>query len=236
MFYEDVTIEPGDTLGALALAYGHKGRDWTKIWSDPKNKSLVEKRKDPRFIRPGDILQIQIPWMLTHEMVAARSDGAEVTLERNGELGTRLCWVQTVDQGNQPEFGTVEFCVDGCPADDDLPFYYTNVENARDPGRRKRFHDYSNRSAPHVANGTTQWRGTTSLAAVTGQRVTVWNTIVWGWDREPSGNVNIVGPSDAGAVTVLSHLVMLATGRGTGPIAFGAAGWTFRDADRGFGY
>lgn len=150
--------------------------------------------------------------------------------ERDGELGERLTWVQTVYQHNQSILGTTPFCVDGCPADDNAPFYWTAAEIAGSPGLRKRFEDYSQRNPPTAANGTTKWRAVLSLGVVTGRRVTVWNSLVWGWNMTNTNDITPIGPRAATAQEIAGHLNLLRNGRGTGPLTFGKAGWTFRSA------
>jgi hypothetical protein len=61
-----------------------------------------------------------------------------------------------------------------------------------------------------------------------GQRVTIWNTIVWGWDMDTAGNVTPVGPRPAGLIEQTAHILLLIGGQGTGPAVFAAAGWSFR--------
>jgi hypothetical protein len=228
MFYEDVQVEKGETVSGLAVAYGYKPADWRKIWDDGRNKALVAKRKVPEQLQIGDVLLVPIPWVIVKKKVTTHPNGAVCEVDRNGELGTRLTFVQTVYQDNQPVAGTTPFCVDGCPADDNLPFYYTDVEITASPNRRKEFRDRSSRGAPTAAQGTTRWRAIVSLAVVTKKRVTVYNSLVWGWNMTPAGAVTKVGPRDATALEVNGHLNLLRLGKGTGPLTFGKAGWTFR--------
>jgi hypothetical protein len=142
MFYEDYKIKRGDTLWDLAVAYGYQGKDWKKIWDDPKNSGLVVKRKKPELIQPGDELMIPIPWTAVSTSLTLKSDGAEMIVERDGELGKQLSFVQTVYRHNQPIGPNPNpFCVDACTPDDDLPFYWTAPEIQADPNRRKRFYD-----------------------------------------------------------------------------------------------
>jgi hypothetical protein len=230
MFYEEVQVERGDTVSKLGIAYGYKDAEWKKIWNDPKNVSLVELRKVPEKLEEGDVLQVPIPWTITSKTVTAEARGASMVAERDGELGERVTWVQTVYQHNQPVAGTGAFCVDGCPADDNLPFYWTNTEVAGNMNLRKRFSDYSQRNPPPAAKGATKWRAVLSLAVVTKQRVTVWNSLVWGWNMTPGNKIAAVGPRSAAGAEVAGHLNLLRKGSGTGPITFGKAGWTFRTA------
>lgn len=229
MFYEDYKIKRGDTLWDLAVAYGYQGKDWKKIWDDPKNSGLVVKRKKPELIQPGDELMIPIPWTAVSTSLTLKSDGAEMIVERDGELGKQLSFVQTVYRHNQPIGPNPNpFCVDACTPDDDLPFYWTAPEIQADPNRRKRFYDYSSRNAPTAAQGTTKWRAIVSIAVVTEKRVTIWDSQVWGWDMTPAQAMSMIGPRDATGFEVSGHLHLLRTGVGTGPIDFGRAGWTFR--------
>jgi hypothetical protein len=231
MFYEDVRVERGETMWGLAVAYGYKGPDWTKIWNNPRNAGLIARRKAPEQLQIGDIVQVPIPWKVTTWTLGAQSRGGQMEAERDGELGKRLTWVQTVYRHNQPIGPNPNpFCVDACTPDDNLPFYWTNGEVAADPNLRKRFRDYSSRNPPTARMGTTKWRAVLSLATVTKQRVTVWNSLVWGWDMTPANVVSIVGPRDATAHEVGGHLNLLRKGLGTGPLTFGKAGWSFRSA------
>jgi hypothetical protein len=229
-FLEDYEVKRGDTLWDLSAAYGYKGQDWKKVWNDPSNAALAGRRGAPERIQPGDKLSIPIPWTVITWTLTAETDGGSMIAERDGELGKQLSWVQTVYQHNQPVPHTTPFCVDGCPADDDLPFYWTNDEIKADPTLRKRFSDHSARGAPTAAQGTTRWRAVLSLAVVTKLRVTIWNSLVWGWDMTPANDVSIVGPRNATAVEVTGHLNLLRRGVGTGPLTFGKQGWTFRTA------
>jgi hypothetical protein len=230
MFYEDYQIKRGDTVSGLGAAYGYKVHDWKKIWEDPKNSGLFARRGAPERILPGDQLNIPIPWCVVSKRLTKQGDGAQMVAQRDGELGKQLTWVQTVYQHNQPVANTQPFCVDGCPADDDLPFYWTNAEIAADPNLRKKFSDHSSRNAPTVAQGTTRWRAVVSLAVVTEKRVTVWESLVWGWDMKTDGTVTPRGPRDATGVEVGGHLNLLRKGSGTGPLTFAKTGWTFRVA------
>jgi hypothetical protein len=228
MFYEDVKVARGDTLWKIAEAYAYKGSEWSKIWQDPKNVGLVVKRGLPQKIEPGDDIYVPIPWEIVYQSLSQETDGASMIAERDGELGKRLAWVQTVYQHNQPIGGTLPYCVDGCPADDADPFYWTDAELLAKPERRKKFSDHSSRGAPTTAQGTTRWRAVLSLAVNTNKRVTVWNSVVWGWDMTPKNEVTIVGPRDATAAEVAGHMNLLRKGLGTGPATFMASGWTFR--------
>lgn len=230
MFCEDVRIEKGETVAGLAAAYGYKTAEWTKVWGHPRNAPLVARRKVPEQLQIGDVLQVPIPWKVISKVLTKQSRGAEMIAARDGELGTRLTWVQTVYQHNQPVTATTAFCVDGCPADDPLPFYWTEGEIGVDATLRKQFKDYSQRNAPSAALGTTKWRAVLSLAVVTGKRVTVWDSMVWGWDMTPANVITGVGPRAATAPEVGGHLNLLRKGTGTGSVAFGKGGWTFRAA------
>jgi hypothetical protein len=179
-------------------------------------------------LKAGDTLNIPIPWKVTKKSLTKTAHGATMKAERDGELGKQLSWVQTVYQHNQPVAGTTPYCVDGCPADDDRPFYWTNAEIKADPQLRKKFRDTSGRPAPAAAAGTTMWRAIVSLAVITKHRVTVWNSLVWGWDMTPAGVVTTVGPRAAKPAEFTGHLLLLRKGVGTGPLTFGKAGWKFR--------
>jgi len=228
MYYEDVKIQLGETLSGLANAYGHT--DWKKIWDDPRNAALKAKRGVPNKIQPGDILMVPIPWRITSKTLTIEVQGVGFEASRDGGKGTRLSWVQTVFQDNQAVTGTTAFCVDGCPADDDLPFYWTEAELTADPGRRTKFIDHPSRGAPTADQGTTHWRAITSLAVVTGKRITVFDSWVWGFNLTPANAVTKIGPRAATGAEFAGHLNLLKKGVGTGTGDFTAQGWTFRAA------
>jgi hypothetical protein len=228
MFYEDVKLVKGDTVWDLAIAYGYKGPDWKKIWDDPKNKALTSRRGRPESLAIGDVLMIPIPWKVISKTLNVEARGVGFTVKRDGEKGSRLRWAQTVYQHNQAVAGTSPFCVDACPPDDNDPFYWTSAELTADPTRRKTFIDHPKRSPPSAAKGTTKWRAVLSIAVVTGKRVTVFESLVWGFDMTTANTITKVGPRAAKANEVTGHVTLLQKGKGTGPDNFGKAGWTFR--------
>jgi hypothetical protein len=229
MYYEDVKIQHGETVSGLATDYAHKATAWEKIWKDPKNARLVALRKDPAHVRAGDILYVPIPWKVISKPITPETDGASIVIERDGELGTRITFVQTVYQHNQPLDDTTPFCVDGCPGDDDLPFYWTMAELTRDPNRRKRFWDHSSRDAPSADKGSTRWRAVVSLAVVTEKRVTVYKSYVWGWNMTTANVITTVGPRESTGPEMMGHINLLRKGKGK-TIDFKTDGWTFRSA------
>lgn len=258
MYYEDVKIKAGDTVSRIASEYGYKVTDWRKIWDDAKNRSLVHLRKTPNHIQPNDTLWVKVPWHTTVRRVTTVARGASFLLQRNGDAGKRMSWVQTVYRHNQP-IGPIAnpFCVDACTPDDNLPFYWTNAEIAAPPqwvkdfsgdptvSLSKTFADVAQRNAPTAAMGTTKWRAVTSIAVVNDKRVTVYDSWVWGFDRPAVGAPTSVGPRPATAVERAGHLKLLREGLGAwiidmtlfgkhihknlvNPFSFGALGWTFR--------
>lgn len=123
MFHDDVRVAPGETLSTLAVAYGYRADDADKLWRDCKNAHLMAHRGAGRNLQAGDLLYVLIPWHLVQSSLVAQRHGVQIRAERDGELGTRLY------QGNQPIGGTDPSCVDACPPDDDLPFYWTTVKS-----------------------------------------------------------------------------------------------------------
>ncbi len=227
MFYEDVKVKSGETVSGLAVAYGYRASQWKKIWDDKKNQVVVTKRGKPERLQIGDVLQIPIPWTMTSKSLVVHGNGSGLTVTRSGQKGQRLRWAQTVYQHNQAIGATSTFCVDGCPADDVDPFYWTSGELSGDPTLRKTFTDFPSRPAPSAAQGTTKWRAVLSIAVVTDKRVTVFDSIVWGFNVTPAGVYTKVGPRAAATQEVNGHLSLLKKGTGTGG-GFKAAGWTFR--------
>ncbi len=232
MYYEDVRVERGETVSQLAGDYGYKVSDWEKVWKEPRNASLVARRRVPESLQAGDTLYVPIPWVITSKSVTATPNGSHMAAERNGELGKRMSWVQTVYQHNQAITGTTTFCVDGCPAvgdfADDEPFYFTAKHFTSDPNWRKKFSDYPSRNPPSAVEGTTKWRAIVSLAVITLKRVTVYDSLVWGFNMTPANIITTVGPRAATGQEVAGHLNLLRKGKGTGPLSFGKTGWAFR--------
>jgi hypothetical protein len=256
MYYEEVIIEPGNTISGLGVEYGYKASQWPKIWDDPRNADLKKKRGLPQKIQPGDVVKIPIPWKVVSKTLNADANGALMLVNRDGEPGKRLSWVQTVYRHNQPIGpNPAAHCVDGCTPDDNLPFYWTDAEVASPPqwmatatgdpkvSLRKTFGDHASRSNPTAAQGTTKWRAIVSIAVVTGRRVTVYDSWVWGFDLPPTGGATKVGPTQASKGEITGHLNLLTKGWGTLAanlsgitllkglvpyVTFGAMGWTFR--------
>lgn len=231
MFLEEVEVKAGDTIESLAADYGYSLGTWRKVWSHPKNAALVTLRKTPKRLQVGDRVLIPIPWRINAKNMTAMDRGVSFNVDRTGDRGKALSWVQTVYRHNQPIGpNPSSFCVDGCNPEDDLPFYYTDPEIAANPNLRTRFGDNPSRNPPTVAQGTTKWRAIVSIAVVTKKRVTVWDSLVWGFDMTPAGVVTTVGPRKATAHEVAGHLNLLKNGVGTSGVKFADQGWRFRAA------
>lgn len=229
MFYEDVQVKSGDTVSKFAVAYGYGAMDWTRIWNCAVNADLVRKRTRPEAIQPGDVVKVPIPWTIVSRSLTLEARGVGLELKRDGGRGSRLSWVQTVYRHNQPIGPNPNaFCVDACTPDDNLPFYWTDAEIVGDPTLRKKFVDHPSRPAPSGALGTTKWRAVVSIAVLTGKRVTVYNSFVWGFDMTPSNVITKVGPRLATSTEIAGHLQLLKTGNGTSATSFQTQGWTFR--------
>jgi hypothetical protein len=245
MYYEDVAMKKGETISGLGAEYGYQTSDWRKIWNDPKNAALVKLRGKPEQLKVGDIWQIPIPWKTVTRTLTATKGGANFLVNRDGDPGKRLSWVQTVYRDNQPIGPNPSpYCVDGCTPDDNLPFYWTDPEVASPPAwtiaaagdpkvsLRKTFIDQASRSAPSIGKGTTKWRAVVSIAVVTEKRVTVYDSWKWGFDLTPAAvtimGINMtppssstaIGPTPASAADITAHLNILRNGWGTLAAAF----------------
>jgi len=258
VYYEDVVVKKGETVSGIGAEYGYKVSDWRKVWDDPKNAVLARKRGKPEHLQVSDTLWVKIPWHTVTRLLTTDASGASFLLQRNGDPGKRMSWVQTVYRDNQPIGPNPSpFCVDACTPDDNLPFYWTDDEVASPPtwvknfsgdpkvSLSKTFADRPSRPAPTAAMGTTKWRAVTSIAVVNEQRITVYDSWVWGFDLTPGGVSTKVGPRGASAVERHGHLNLLRKGIGgwlvdftilgihvntnlLNPFTFGAQGWTFR--------
>ncbi len=228
MFYEDVVIRRGDTVSGLGAAYGHPVANWRTIWDDSENYALRLTRGVPEQIQPGDTLMIPIPWAYTNKVLTVEARGVGLEARRSGGRGTRLNWVQTVYQSNQPIGTTTTHCVDACPANDADPYYYTAAQFTTWPEWRVQFSDHPTRDAPTAAQGTTAWRAVVSMCTVTGQRITVYNSLTWGFDMTSANVITRLGPRNATSTEVRGHLNLLRNGVGTGTGTFASRGWNFR--------
>lgn len=245
MYFEDFTLRRGDTVASIAVAYGHKASDARSIWDRHENIGLRGKRARHEDAQPGDLIMIPIPWVTTTRIntvrlaTAARAGGSTMIMHRDGARGSFLAFVQTVNQDNMPIGTTARFCVDGCPADDDRPFYWTQAELTALPDRRRQFDDAASRNPPTAAQGAvTQWRAILSIAVVNKMRVTILEPTFWGFNitqataGAPNGVITAVGPRNSTVAEIKGHLNLLRNGIGTGGTTFGRHGWTFREEPR----
>lgn len=237
-FWEDVKRTAADpTIDKLVWRYGHKTSDWEWIWKDRRNADLRDLRGTPNHMRPGDVLYIPIPWKVTSTPMTAHATGVEIRINRDGGRGLRLRFVQTVNRSNQP-FGPPDvFCTDPCTPDDPAganePFYRTRAEIKATPRHRTQLYDRPSRGTPPTAAaGTTRWRAVTSIACVTGKRITIFQTKVWGFDQTPAGAVTRYPVRDASAAEINGHLALLRSSAGG---KFKSGGWTFRLPPRELG-
>lgn len=237
VFYEDVKVRPNETILMLVSAYGYDPDDWRKIWNDPKNVALKNKRKSSDQIKAGDIIYIPIKWsIISQSLNPATTDAGINTFsmitKRDGKQGDRLHWVQTVYGHNQPRYPNQKslpnFTVDE-PSWDDKPYYWTQLlidENATRPAR---ISDRPARNPPSVDMGTTQWRAVTSLAVTTDKRISIWNTFVWGIDFHPDGTSTKYDIRPATKEEITGHLNLLSKKSGSSNRSFRSMGWTFKD-------
>ncbi|MDX2248682.1 MAG: hypothetical protein SF052_17990 [Bacteroidia bacterium] len=230
LFYEPVKINYGETIIGLAAEYGFDPNDWREIWNDPMNAKLVERRKLSTKIRKGDIIHIPIKWRIAQKTLNPSKGSFLLEAKRTGREGGRLDWVQTVYGHNQPLFRGgpfPAFSVD-LPTEDDTPFYWTHKEY--DNGTvRTEISDRPNRPAPTPQQGTTKWRAVTSLCVVTGKRVSIWNTFVWGIDFEVTGSNKPYPIRPATKDEINGHLNLLRKKSGKSGRSFTSMGWVFVD-------
>lgn len=56
-----VTINPGDTLSAIAQKFLHDAAKWPLIWHAPQNAKIVALRVVPERLQPGDDIYVPLP-------------------------------------------------------------------------------------------------------------------------------------------------------------------------------
>lgn len=233
LFYEDVKIKQGETIVGLAAEYGFDPDDWREIWDDPKNAALKASRKLSTSIQAGDTLYVPIKWRIKSKSLRPRRltvDTFMLFAERSGKEGLRLDWVQTVYGHNQAKFMNSKpfpaFSVDE-PTWDNTPFYATQNDFDKKILKRTQTRDTPWRYPPSLELGTTTWRAVTSLCVITGKRVSIWDTFVWGIDFQPNG-VNKAYPiRPASQYEIDGHLNLLRKKSGSANVPFSELGWTF---------
>lgn len=75
-------VKKGEQLQGIAKKFGHKS--WKTIWDAPENKKVVQSRRQPEQIQPGDILVIPPNEKQIKEVQAKV---AELRAERDAEYG-----------------------------------------------------------------------------------------------------------------------------------------------------
>lgn len=75
--YTKYIVKRGDNLSRIARNHGLKG--WKKLWEDPKNEPLRNKRKDPNILRPGD--EVMVPGKSVQEVLRAVDGVYKVQVE-----------------------------------------------------------------------------------------------------------------------------------------------------------
>jgi hypothetical protein len=285
IYFEDVTLKRGETFKSLLLMYGHRNnaKVHDNIWKTRFNRHLKNKYDTHSKIQPGDKVFVPIPpishYRFNFGTVKSKdpigknswpSHGwVEIQVSRYGNtndsnyrqpLGTtaesRLRWVQTVYQGNQPIDGTPVNCVDPCPADDEDPFYYSTqsykpfeiigdekmprhfcgsegiYEDCYEGHASFTFRDRPKRKWPAKSMGITRWRAVLSLVAVTNKRVTLVWSGKWGFDIAPEGQITPIELGKVPETELATHLRLLRNGQGKDQHkSFSKQGWEFRLAN-----
>jgi hypothetical protein len=286
IYFEDATLNRGETFKSLLLMYGHRNnvKVHDNIWKTRFNANLRLKYKTPKEIQPGDKVFVPIPpishyrfnfgTVKSKDPIGKKSwpshGWVEIQVDRYGNtnesdfsqpLGTtaksRLRWVQTVYQGNQPMDGTPANCVDPCPANDEDPFFYVTKDykpfETTDNGTEMprpfcgsegiyedcykghasfAFRDRPRRKWPAKSMGVTKWRAVLSLVAVTNRRVTLVWTGKWGFDISPEGQITPLELSKVSETELAAHLRLLRNGQGKDQHkSFSKQGWEFRQAN-----
>ncbi|MBV8856633.1 MAG: hypothetical protein JOZ02_06715 [Acidobacteria bacterium] len=151
--------------------------------------------------------------------MSATTTGVDITATGSGLTSSTdypdgFRWTQTiVTNANKggPLLATPDSYTDPKPNDDTKPFYWTDAEEATHVGT---FHDAPSRKAR--AGGTVNWDAVLSLNGVSGQSVTRFDSVTYGFSVDSSGTVTTRGPASPASVS--GHMATL---RGEFP------GWTF---------
>ncbi|MEO6834210.1 MAG: hypothetical protein ABI169_18525 [Chitinophagaceae bacterium] len=229
MLFDDVFLKPGISLSRIAKSYGYADWQWRKIWDDPRNATLVAKRKKPEKLLAGDKIYVPIPWRITSSTMAEiphQKGHFEIRAKRSGKLGENVKWLQTVFGDNQPQFPPSSYSVD-LPTDDNDPFYWTAAEEKAHPDYLTEFYDAPFRNPPK--DRTTTWRAVLSIGVITEKRVSILDAIVWGVNFKKDGTNSFYKPRPATDLEISGHILLLKNGKGK-TSTFKAAGWTFRRA------
>lgn len=230
MVLEDIIIQPGQTLASIAGDYAYSTADWQKIWLHERNAGLRTLRGSAHKIKAGDKLFIPVPWKITSKRMSLDANDPRffrIDVRRDGNKGQYLKWVQTVFDDNQPMQHT-NFTVDWI--DDDEPYYWTKSDLITDPGLYKHFWDRPRRNPPTTR--TTTWRAVMSLCSVSGKRVSLIESIVWGVDFGKNGINTKYLPRPATEYEIKGHINLLTNGWGVSRVLFKNMGYTFRKAPR----
>lgn len=193
------------------------------------NRALTVKRGKPEKIQRGDIVYVPIPWkfttkpMPTRITTSVRLSGAPTTrygvdfqIRRDGEPGEMLRWVQTVDADNYSTIASRYFVdparPDEQPPETIKPYYRTDAELSNSQFDRTLFRDRPGRV--HPKPNTTHWRAVLSLAVVRKlgggvTRITLADTVVWGFSLEQNGAVTPVKARTATPLEISGHLRLL---------------------------
>jgi hypothetical protein len=155
--------------------------------------------------------------------LAGTARGVDVSAEGEGlvsspEFPDGFRWLQTVTTNDPsdtpvgaPLLPVPITYVDPRPNDDTKPFYWTDAEEAANPGH---FDDSPGR--PAHPTGTIVWKAILSLAGVNGKDVQRFDSVTYGFSIDSSGTVTTTGPGTPASVS--GHLSTLASE---------FSGWTF---------
>ena len=78
-------VRQGECLSKIAHQYQ---TGWKRVWNDPKNQALRQKRKSPNILFPGD--QLVVPGVDVHEMTVPTDASYRLRIEANAKVKVKL--------------------------------------------------------------------------------------------------------------------------------------------------
>ena len=238
MFFESVTLAPGDTVGRILDLYGIDGTRWSEVLQSAPNQSVPSNAT--LLSRPPQVTSICVPigpYMTVVNsrtvidlnvglrplntnftpaqralQIANSSHGVEINAERDGNDCARIRWLQTVKSRNRAGLNgtpTPPEFVDG--GGNGLPFYTATSVGSDDPDSTL-FEDTPCCGVPTRA-GQPQFSAILSLTVWTHPRITIIQSWAYGFRVVSAQHIHFDRPRDATPREIADSIRILKTGR-----------------------